>query len=435
MGYTMAQTGQMLDTMGGVTNTGTDLQQRFTQGTGFARFTGMDPTAALRLQGQAGLYQGRDVDRYELMDVLGTAQGKGMGEGRLQEFMETSVNLQRQMLTTTGESGLGTVLGLQRNVSRVFGTEGGMAELGKGQFGADFAGRLQGVMTQSGPMKTYMMRAMGFGTDPDLSYVEMRKRQEAGIFDSRNLKSLFGSLQERGLGESGMFRAIESVAGGQLKAFEIEAMVKAFGNEEGLRALEGEEFSGKRVTRNKLMAQLRETDPQAAEMLASGDSDVWKKIGQRHIAQGEHQDVQLEGMQYTAGKPIAQVMMDMTDMFQSLGGMLRNVLGTDIGGFLTGISGAMKEMAAVGDRLTTGIDQANTAAGAVARGMDNYSKAIAVTNVYGAQSGLTYVGATAVRNNAWMWSGGHYNPSFSDLGVTDPGALAAERMQQGGTDD
>ena len=41
-------------------------------------------------------------------------------------------------------------------------------------------------------------------------------------------------MQRRGLGTGGMFRAIESVGGGQLKAHEIRALVETLGTEEGL---------------------------------------------------------------------------------------------------------------------------------------------------------------------------------------------------------
>jgi hypothetical protein len=213
---------------------------------------------------------------------------------------------------------------------------------GRGAQGQNFLQGLQGVMTGSGAMRSYMMRAMGFGRDPDLSYIEMRKRLDAGIYDPQNLQDLFGSFQARGMGEGAMFRAVESVAGGQLKAHQIEMLVKKLGSEEGLEqyAQNAKEGGGNAVW--QLRALLTQDELAAFEGEDGGFGGLGRRVG---VSAGEAYQVRIENMMMAVGRPIAQAIPPLQGALESVGRTLNKIAGMDVGSVLERGTSAIERVA------------------------------------------------------------------------------------------
>jgi hypothetical protein len=305
-----------------------------------------------------------------------------MSQGRYGEQLRAQASLMNEQLMATGEADASTAMGLQGLVGRVF--KGG--ELGKGARGREFLGRLQGTMTQGGPMRSFMMRAIGYGSDPNMGYIDMRKRLEKGIHDPENLIDFFGALQNRGLGKGGMFRALESVSGGKMKAHEISNLVDELGNEKGLAKFKEAHAQGNAET---FLSGL--SDPQRQAYEKGGMGALGKTKGM--IAAGEYRGVQLEGMQMQVGRPIATVMADMTTTLQNVAGMFGDVLGGNPLELLTDLSGAIKELSKTGKNLTDQIPQELTAKGQVGQRMGHMSMGIAVGNVAGPVAASQFLAA------------------------------------------
>jgi len=419
LGFTIGQTAQYAESLGKQTNKFDSNQ--FQNFGGFSRYMGMDPGTAMTQLGTSGRLAGRDMSNRDLAQMAGAASMQGMGQGRFEEQLAAQNQLMLSSLKETGSASPQTAMGLQATAGRIFG--GG--ELGKGSMGADFMGRLSGVVSGQGSpaMKSYMMRAMGYGREEGPGYIEMRERLEAGVNDPENLKDLFGSFQERGLGEGGMFRALESVAGGKLKAHEIKSLVGSLGTKEGLA----------RYTADMDGVQGAESEFQKG--LSDSQRETFGKLGmfglgKETVTMGESRNVQLENMQMKVGRHVATVMADMGSTLENIAGGLGSLIGMDLGTMLTDLSGAIKDLSSTA-RTVAGIAGGNgytVSAGVnklASRTVGSYATTLAATNVGGAKSGLAFVAGANISN----MSLGFIDPVASGL-VTDP--VAAQALQMSG---
>ena len=218
MGFGIARSGQLAETLGKVTNR---IDQESAVGmAGFARFTGADPGLALGTLGRMGTLSGRPTSDIDMARVLVGAKAQGMDQGRLEEFLtrvETSI---QTAFEATGRVSLQATMATVGLPSVVYGENDP-----RRANDTSLVSGLNSTMTGGGAMRSYMMRAMGYGQSGGPSYIAMKKRLDAGVFDPQNVLDLFGSFQARGMGEGAQFRALESVAGGSLKAHQIEALV------------------------------------------------------------------------------------------------------------------------------------------------------------------------------------------------------------------
>jgi hypothetical protein len=344
LGYTVAETASYVEALGEQTNTVDKRQIR--RVLGFARQQGLDPGTAIGVFGKLERMTGAPMSEATLGEMIGRATMAGMGQGRFGEYVQSTAQLGEQQFQATGRTDLASTLALQSVPGLVFGADD---PRGQGSTGASFLGRLSGVVSgENAAMKTYMMRVMGFGKAGGPGYIEMRKRLEAGIYGEEgadNLRSLFGSMRSAGMGEGAMFRAVESVSGGSLKAHEIEALVKSLGAPDGLSRLEtnaGDE--GFQTFRSSLSGQER------AAFGQEGFAGLGTLPGR--ISMGEGANVQLEGLKLAVGAPMAQGILDIREVVINIAKSLGNLAGQDLGAMLTEFTGAVRDLSVTMRRAT-----------------------------------------------------------------------------------
>jgi hypothetical protein len=348
LGYTIAQTSQYMETLGAQTN-GVDKGQ-LGSSMGFGRTMGQDPGAVASMVGRLSRLSGTKVGDDQLAMIAGTAQKQGMDKGRMAEFMQSITQLAEMQFGSTGKVDIGNLMQMQALPSAVFGAND---PRGMGDAGVGFTQRLQGVMTGGGAMGNFLMRSMGYGSQGGPGYIEMRKRQEAGLSDPRNLISMFSAFQKMGMGTGAQFRAIESVSGGSLKAEEIEALVKKLGNAQGLSDFQQQGVGGQAA----FVASLKGGD---AAAFAKGG---FAATGARHVDMGSAFSVQTEAMQMSVGAPMARAMLDMRETFGHLIDTLHNITGSNLGDAVVKLSGSV-------DRFSAFLDKTTQTGGDATRGAD-----------------------------------------------------------------
>lgn len=324
MGYTIGESAGLVETLGSAQDHFS--RREISRYTGFARTMGLDPNTALRALGGMSAARGGDqLTDKELAELAGRALASGMGQGRFGEYLSGIADLGQAGFNATGAFSLTNTLAAASLPGLAFSTGDPRAV---GSAGRSMVEGIHGTLTGSPAMQTFMMRAMGFGSEGGPGYIEMRKRLEAGVYDPENLRDLFGAFQARGLGKGAMFRALESVAGGQLKAWQLEGLVDAMGTPEGLAAYEREAAGG-----NAASYVNRFTGGENADFIRSGRS---------RISMGEARAVQMEGMQMAVGDTVAKIMVDMTAVLQNLAKTGQNLLQFDFERLFSDLSGAIR---------------------------------------------------------------------------------------------
>lgn len=308
LGYTVEQAAELATVLGSVENSFSGSTAR--RYTGFARVRGLDPSQTVGQLATIGRVSGGVLGNAALSGILGGASAVGMGRGRLSEYLGVLSEMMQQQQAVMGE---GDFRSQQRNLGMINSAFGGK-DIGTGRNAQDIAGRLQGVMTGGG-LNTFLMRAMGYGSDPNLGYVEMRKRMEAGINDPRNLTSLFETFQKRGYSTDQMFRVMESVSGGSMRAVEIDALVKQLGTKEGLDA----------YNKGETAVAMPGTD--------------FGKAGAGTVRRGEARAVQLEAMKLDIGDTVSEMMNDLTGAAMNLMDATKALTGTGLSDAITGLTG------------------------------------------------------------------------------------------------
>lgn len=334
LGFTLAETGPLIESLGEQTDRVTREQaQRYL---GFARERGLDPGVAMSALGGLERVLGHGVTDDDLATMLTRASRAGMGQGRFAEYVRAQTELADQAHRATGHVSLGQTRAAMSVSEHVFGAGSAHAQ---GMAGVDFAQRLGSVVSgRTNPaMQTFMMRAMGYGAEGGPGYIEMRKRMEAGVFDSQNVTDMFDAFRDRGMGRGAMFRGLESVAGGQLKAFEIESLINSLGTQEGLQRFRDAQ-GGSADDRAAFLSTLSGDDRRVFEQMG------FAGLGQRpgRIGMGEYAGVQMEQMQMSVGGPVAQGMLDLRETLINVASTLDQLTGMDIGESLTDLTGAIR---------------------------------------------------------------------------------------------
>jgi hypothetical protein len=414
LGYTIGQSAAFTEAMGEQSNTMD--RGAFRRQVGMARFAGADPAGTLRGLGTIERAGGRKLSDDDLAAQMGTAIAVGMEEGRFGEFLQTSAQMNMQMLQASGGADAGVISGLQRTVADIFGNE-----LGKGQMGASFTGRLQGVMTQGGPMRAFMQRAIGYGSEgSDMGYIEMRKRLEKGVYDPQNLVDMFGAFQKRGLGKGGMFKALESVSGGALKAHEIDALVDVMGHPGAIDRFKADMDKGEEFNRDRFVNTLSD------EQRSRFEKEGMFGLGQATISVGEGKEVEMEAAQMKVGRVVAHAMVDMQGALLNTAGMLEKIIGVDWEGMILGLTGAIENATAIANKgwgMTDFVKKGGIV-GAVKEDMDDAAKHLAAFQFGGPELLLEYMSGRAMKRAV---------PEFYDPNNYSPEARMLLGRGNGGT--
>jgi hypothetical protein len=318
LGYTVEQAASLATILGSVENRfSARTASRYT---GFARVAGLDPEQTVGQLALIGRMGGATLSNAGLAGISAGAARVGMGQGRMPEYLEVLGAMMAQQQQVMGSADVGTQQRTLEMISRAFGGR----DIGTGHNALDIAGRLQGVMT-GGALTPFLMRAMGFGRDPNISWTDIMKQSEAGINDPRNLTAIFDVFQQRGLSREQMTRSLYSVSGGQLKVSEIEALVNQLATPEGLEAYNA---GGKQT----------------------GTATDYAAAGAGTVRTGEARAVQLQGMKLEVGDTVSQMMGDLTAAAQNLMRASENLFGGGIGDAATGLTGIL-------ERLTAGVEK------------------------------------------------------------------------------
>ncbi len=336
LGYTIAESASLAEAWGASTNTVSRSELRRTLG--FARQQGLDPQVAVSVLGSMRSRMTRAVTDAELARLVHRADRADMGQGRFGEFAQGFTGIMDAAFRATGKVDFDEAMSYQAVPGLIWGSPSDPRA--KGDTGLDLAGRVSSLVSGSTnpAMKVFMMRAMGYGTKGGPGYIDMRKRLDAGLHDSRNLLDLFKSFRSRGMGRGAQFRALESIAGGSLKAFELEALIDNLGTSEGMSRYWEAQGTGA-ADQAGFTASLTEQERSA---YASGGFTALGRLPGR-ISMGEGAAQQMEGMQMAVGEPIAKGLIDLRETLKSLAGGLNNLVGVDLGKLLTDLTGALRD--------------------------------------------------------------------------------------------
>lgn len=332
LGYTVSQMAGFAETLGARTD-GID-RTTFQRYAGFARFTGMDPNAAMGGLGTIHRRMGRGITQGELAAMLRQADLQGMGQGRLAEFLSQFESAMSDQFAATGAARFHHGLAHAALPSFVHG-EGTMAAYND----TSLSRGLDGMM-QQGPMKTFLLRAMGFGTEDGPSFIEAMKRREAGVHDPRNLRDIFGAFRDMGWSRGEQFSALYDVAQGQLKTWQVEKLVDRFG---GLQDHVRVKPDGTAETYDPLAEYVKAAsgvDPDQQERFlermlktsdqrAAWDTSGFAGLGEGTVTTGEAVDVNLERMRIAIGGPLAQSILPIQRSVENIFQAIQNLIGVD----------------------------------------------------------------------------------------------------------
>lgn len=335
MGFTIAQASQLTEAFGAGSNSVRN-QSRIAEYLGFARYTGMDPGDAMHEFGELARMKAAP----NLQQILGLAQRQGMDQGRLSELVRSVVQLTDHVLKTTGRADVGRALQMAQIPGLVFGRDDPRAQ---GMAGVDFQGRLNSGMAAGGPMRSFMLRAIGFGTDPNMSYSDAMVRMEEGA-TPENLGAFIRALDAHGIrGKEGRFQAIYSAFQGHLSAREALEMATSLGRPNGIRSAEGLDAT---VLGASFRSGLDQRD--AATLAGGGFSD----LGRQHISIGEGYEQQIESMRMGAGQYVARAMVDLGGSIQNLVEVFTALVGANPGKLLTDLTGAIERATQAAEAAT-----------------------------------------------------------------------------------
>lgn len=308
MGYTIDESSRLMTQLGSMSNYVTRRQS--TRYLGFGRTLGIEQGTNLAALGGMQRYTGETIGGDALVQAAGLAARQDMSRGRMGEFLQAMEGVVQSIARSTGRLGpdlMTSAGGVMQLGTQVFGTN----EFGRGSGGVDFANRLNATMTQGGTMRSYMLRAMGMGSAGGPGYREAMMQLEGGIFDSRNLPLLFRSMQSRGLGENEQFVALQQLSGGNMKAWEIDKLVREMNREGGLQRYEAA-MQGDEDMREAFLADL---DPRSRKAFEAAG---FEGSGRRRISVGEGRAVRLEAIQMRLGKTMSEIMESSEKMFTDL---------------------------------------------------------------------------------------------------------------------
>lgn len=160
-------------------------QETFDFGAGMMRRERMQGTSGLRAMAT------------EIKRVFGAAVASGLDESRMPEFMKASNDYAEKQLAITPDKS-----SMRDYVKQLAYVQTGGKGL-HGKYGAAALNQIDSAIKGAGgAQQSFLMRAFGFGRGA--SYLDVVRRQEAGVGDAKNLPAIMQQLQsEYGAGKFG----------------------------------------------------------------------------------------------------------------------------------------------------------------------------------------------------------------------------------------
>lgn len=344
LSYTIERTAAMAAALGEATDSfTTKTAQSYA---GYSRARGLDPSQAMgsfgamqSIQGGIGLSEGQLAQ----MDMASRAMG--MNQGQHGQALSLIAAMAQQQLEATGRPDIGTAAAVSTLPRDIFQpgwrTSNVVDPRARGSMGQRFIGQVDTLLTsKTGAGASTMMRAMGYGPG-DMTYREMRRRQEEGLANPENLTDLADYIGHRSMGLGGSkqqredytYRFLEAMGqetGANFKAHQLDALTDMFTDRERM-----DEYK----TRRKSMGA-----DEATKWLKEGLSDEEKKafgeqgwlgLGKGKAGTGEGIETRIEGMMMRAGKPIAEAIPKLQNAIESVVKALDNLSTVDWGALLT----------------------------------------------------------------------------------------------------
>lgn len=411
MGYGIARSAQISEALGKVMNTfdgATGVRYA-----GFARHTGMDPEEAMSKLGRISELRGRDLSNTDLARLLGVARDQGMDQGRLGEFLDRVQQQTTAMFQATGRINMNEATVMADLPSMVYGKGSTRAANDE-----TLMSGLNATMTSGGPMKSYMLRAMGFGRKGGPDYMEAMERLDAGAYDRQNLVDLFGSMVGNGMGKETMFSALHSLDGG-LKAYQIRALVDRFGSAEGVDDLRNMGSGSEGL--KSFIDRLTPDERQAFGRGGFGASETYTNeygeqrrrtvgLGSREISAGESYENTKESIYMSVGAQLAPSIPNLQKTIMHIGGMMEKFLNTDIGGLLERLTGSIERATAWGERNMKPWNEGGPMAGFMP-GYDAAQNSWGRVRARGSADGVVAGIMEGVESGLEFWTGDDYNLS------------------------
>lgn len=329
MGYGMAESAQLAETLGKVSDSlGTGAAGR--RYLGFARAMGADPHQSLTALGRLGSMSGRDLTNEDLRGIAGSAKAGGMSQGRLDEYLQRLESATQENFRRTGEMDPGTARTLMTMPSVFFGV---------GTPGAAENQSLMGGLNEmlSGntgdTMRTHMMRAIGFGSDPSMTFRAAQLRLEKGISDPENLRDLMATpdLAKIKNDPDALFKALFPYKG-SMTSNDLSKLTEQIGT--------GTDPYKAAEQLNATMGDLEDT-PQ----------DFNKKT---NVSAGEAFQNVKEDRLYSAGAALARSVDELEGTIDNMVKFARNFMGGDIGGAIERAMKAVEKLSAWAEETSRG---------------------------------------------------------------------------------
>lgn len=320
LGFIRSEWAGLMDTLGAERDTADS--KVFARFAGFSRFTGIDPRHGMGTLGRIERNTGF-LGNPQLNAILGTAGAMGMGQGRLEEFLQGLSGRSDAMLRATGGASMAGLLGSTLLPGMVFGMNSPLAQ---GQMGDEFSARLNQALTGFEPFQAMVLQRSGVGKKGGPGLLGGLAQVEKGIYDPSNILAVAESM--RGYGQSGMGMALHFAG---MSARESQSLAGFLGSEEGIQRIRG-------ITSEEGIRRM------LAEQAGGVPSLDFSREAGRNISIGEGASVQMEGMRMAVGETTARAMLDMRDVMVNLAGMLEKTLGENPLELITSATGAIKDL-------------------------------------------------------------------------------------------
>jgi hypothetical protein len=409
LGYTIAQTGSLMELMGAQVGKFQPGGANFQRYLGFATYFKHDPRAMVGGAARMSRLMGGLLGEADLAALEGQARLTGQGRGLFEEYMQVLGALTEAEFMATGRAEIGGVQGLAGLPGLVFG-RGDPRALGMTGM-ATIQGLNQAMRTPQ--MESFLMRAMGYGKAGGLSYVQMRKRTQAGIYGrlgAENIADVFQTFIDVGMEPEAMMLALEEASGGALQMWQIEGLVGKLGKQKGLDEFKAMYGVGQRQAWVERGFSLAET----AKDLG------WAEAGREGVSLGAAAKVQMEGLRMAVGAPVAQSIIVGREALSEFGSMLAKVLGEDWGDVLVGAVEAIRDMTAALNNIMPD-DERGGIIGRMREGGDVAAESIALWRMYGLGAGtFHYARESQMPLVSSMYRSGPMTRAGAAFGVYDP---------------
>jgi hypothetical protein len=337
LGYTITQGGAFASAYGSNLNNFDAGRAKMMVGT--ARVTGQDAGQMVSLLSHLEQIRPSSVDqqtRYQRL--IGGAHMSGMGRGRLPEYLQSVIGLQEQML----DVGLRPGDAIAQNYLSLPGMMFGATDVrAQGQRGLGVVQGLAGI-GKSGPMQSFLTRALGFGNKDGPSFRETQVAVDKGLLDPGNLQVVLDRFDKMGIGHNAdsIFKALHGVKGG-MSSDALSRMSEVFADKDK----RAEFFAGfgddGRMKR----------DHAFAAGLSAADKKVFEEggmigLGGQKVSAGEAMAVRMEAMQLELGKSVAEMLDGAREIAHNLIKALKDIIGQDLGSLVKDGMGALVSLSA-----------------------------------------------------------------------------------------